>query len=141
MPCFECMAFKAKSNNKLQKLIADRLQIEYNQATCGGCRENLGTCLLASNNKIFHHGRCKLLNEKGQCYIFLCAESKHLHNCSECVDFPCDQLQPMADKSTEIYHNLKCYNLSRIKKMGLEAWVQNEATSSWNSYMTQRLDS
>lgn len=140
IPCFACVAYKAKTSSKLQKLIANRMDMHQEDARCDGCRKNNGTCFLASGNKLFPHGRCSLMDVHGRCIIYACVQGKNLHNCSECGNFPCEHLHPMADKASEMYHNLKCYNLGMIRKLGLENWAQREAAESWKKYMTLRLE-
>jgi hypothetical protein len=80
------------------------------------------------------------MNEKGYCKIYLCVEKRQIHNCSECDEFPCDNLQPLADRANRIPHNLKVYNLSLIRKLGLEIWANEKAGEIWNDYMTKKFD-
>jgi hypothetical protein len=80
------------------------------------------------------------MNKKGYCKIYLCVEKRQIHNCSECDEFPCDNLQPLADRANRIPHNLKVYNLSLIRKLGLEIWANEKAGVIWNDYMTKKFD-
>ena len=120
IPCFECVAYKAKSNETIKKRISETLGLDYSRSDCEGCRNRKGVGFLSDKNNIFPEGKCLLMNKKGECLIYLCVEKKLIHNCSECNDFPCDKLQPLADRANRIPHNLKVYNLSLIKKIGLE---------------------
>ncbi len=140
IPCFECVAFKAKSNEIIKKRISENLGLDYNKSDCEGCRNKKGIGFLSEKNKIFPDGKCLLMNDKGECLIYLCAESKKIHNCSECNDFPCDRLQPLADRANKIPHNIKIYNLSMIRKIGLEKWAKERAGKIWNDYMTKKFD-
>jgi hypothetical protein len=139
--CFECMAYKAKSNETIKKSISKRLGLDYEKSYCEGCRNRQGIGFLSEKNNIFPGEKCLLMNEKGECFIYLCVENKHIHNCSECDDFPCDRLQPLADRADRIPHNLKIYNLSLIKKIGLEKWFKEKAGKIWSDYMTKKFDS
>jgi hypothetical protein len=42
-------------------------------------------------------------------------------------NFPCVLLAPIADQAAQYPHNIKLYNLCRIKKVGLERWIEEEA--------------
>ena len=91
IPCFECNAYKAKSNPLLKKHISVRIGLELDKSECGGCRNRKGQAFLFEKNKIMPEGKCILFgNKKGQCKIYLCAENKGIHNCSECGNWPCD---------------------------------------------------
>ncbi len=114
--------------------------MEYDKSSCEGCRNMHGVGFLSESNNVFSEGKCILMNENGECYIFQCVENKNIHNCSECDDFPCDRLQPLVDKAHIIPHNLKNYNLSLIKKLGLEKWAKEKAGKVWNDYMTKKFD-
>lgn len=141
VPCFECNAYKASFNEQLKKGISQKLGMEYEKSACAGCRARKGIGFLSVKNNIFPEGKCALMHENGQCKIYVCAESKGIHNCSECKDFPCDKLQPLADRANLIPHNLKIYHLSMIKKLGLQTWAKEEAGKIMKDYMTRKLDS
>lgn len=141
IPCFECTAYKAKSNEIIKKRISETIGLDYNKSDCEGCRNRNGIGFLSEKNNVLPEGKCLLMNEKGECFIYLCAENKQIHNCSECNDFPCDKLQPLADKSNRIPHNIKIFNLSLIKKIGLEKWAREKAGKIWSDYMTKKFDS
>jgi hypothetical protein len=141
IPCFECLAYKAKSNETLKKAISEKLGMDFDKAGCEGCRNKNGKGYLSEKNNVFPEGKCSLFNENGKCKIYLCTEKKGIHNCSECNNFPCDNLQPLADRSDKIPHNLKIYNLSLIKKMGLEEWAKEKAGKIMTEYKTKKFDS
>lgn len=140
IPCFECMAFKAGSNEMIKKKISENLGIEYEKSSCEGCRQRGGIGFLSGKNNIFPGGKCSLLGENGECIIYNCAESKQIHNCSECEDFPCENLQPLSDKANLIPHNLKIYNLCLIKKCGIEKWAREKAGKTWKNYLEKKLN-
>ena len=141
IPCFECTVYKAKTDENIQKAISVRLGIDFDKAYCDGCRNRDGVAFLFEKNNIFPDGNCILFgNEKGQCKIYLCAEEKQIHNCSECNDFPCDLLQPLADRANLLPHNLKIYNLSLIKKLGLEKCAVEKAEKTMNDYKTKKFN-
>lgn len=114
--------------------------IDFEQSDCDGCRNRNGKGFLSIKNNIFPEGKCILMNDDGYCNIYLCVEKKQLHNCSECIDFPCDKLQPLADRANSIPHNTKVYNLSLIKKLGLETWAKEKAGEVLKDYMNKKFD-
>ena len=140
IPCFECIAYKARLNETIKKHISENLGMDYNKSDCEGCRNRHGIGFLSEKNNIFPNGKCLLVNEKGKCYIYKCVENKQIHNCSKCDEFPCDKLQPLADKANRIPHNLKIFNLSVIKKIGLEKWAKEKAGKIWIDYLTKKFD-
>lgn len=141
IPCFECVAYKAKSNETIKKRISDNLGMDFDKSECEGCRNRKGIVFLSEKNNVFPQGRCVLMNENGECKIYLCVENRQIHNCSECKEFPCDNLQPLADRANRIPHNLKVFNISLIKKIGLEKWAKEKAGKIWSDYMTKKFDS
>lgn len=142
IPCFECNAHKAKSNDTLRKGISERIGMDYEKCYCDGCRNREGKCFLFEKNTIFPEGNCMLFgNDEGQCKIYLCTQKKGIHNCGECKNFPCDLLHPLADKADRIPQNLKVYNLCLIKKMGLEKWGEQKAAKGMQEYMTKKFGS
>ncbi len=140
IPCFECGAYKAKSNEQVKKFISVNLGMDFDKSECSGCRSRKGIGFLSEKNNVFPEGKISLLNDNGQCKIYLCTQEKGIHNCSECSDFPCDHLQPLADRSNMIPHNLKIYNLSLIKKIGLEKWATEKAGKIMVEYKTKKFD-
>lgn len=138
--CFECVAYKATTNEKIRKKISEGFGMDYDKSACEGCRNRKGKGFLSEKNNVFPEGNCSLLKENGDCKIYQCTEEHQIHNCSLCNDFPCDLLQPLADRADKIPHNLKVYNLCMIRKMGLEEWAFEKAGKTWVDYMTRKLD-
>jgi len=54
--------------------------------------------------------------------------------CSDCPDFPCDRLAPALDGADRYPHNLKLFNLCRIRAVGLERWACEEAAGIRRRY-------
>jgi hypothetical protein len=46
--------------------------------------------------------------------------------CYECGEFPCGLLAPSA-KGANYPHNMKVYNLCRMKLNGVDAWIEESA--------------
>jgi len=108
--CFACAIYKENISEQLARQTALGLGMESRDVPCDGCRSKKG-CSVA----------CALAGEEG-CLTKNCVDSKGHHNCSECSEFPCENLMPVADKADSFPHNTKLYNLNRIKLIGLEAW-------------------
>jgi hypothetical protein len=139
IPCFECNVFKAKADPALRKTVSERTGIPVEKAWCDGCRDRDGKCFLFEKNTIFPKGTCSLFaNDRGQCKIYRCAEGRKLHNCSECAEFPCDLLHPLADNAVRVPHNTKLFHLCTIKKMGLEAWAKEKAAAILRKYYREK---
>jgi hypothetical protein len=86
---------------------------------CRGCRRQDG--------RHFH------LPKEG-CATLDCVKAKGVVWCCDCADFPCAFLAPTADQANRYPHNMKVYNLCRIKKIGIERWIQEEAGSIRKKY-------
>ncbi len=95
----------------------------FKKDICKGCREEDGKCIVTKWN-----------DNKGECKVFVCTEKKGIHNCSECDEFPCDNLHPYLDMADKVYHNQKVFNLCLIKKLGLEKWAQEKAEKVHDTY-------
>jgi len=120
LDCFNCPMLLAKDNADLRSKIARNMNIPEDQAYCEGCR----------NEK----GAIRALGMTEPCSVYRCTEEKGLDFCSDCADFPCDNLHPYADRAAEVPHNTKVFNLCLIKKMGLERWAQDKAKSVKGTY-------
>jgi len=68
------------------------------------------------------------------CNVYRCIEEKSIRICSDCADFPCDNLHPYADKASQVPHNSKVFNLCLIRKIGLEPWAKDKAKSVKDTY-------
>ena len=72
---------------------------------CRGCREH--------NGQILKFPVCK---------TYECIIKKGYEFCNECIEFPCEMLQPIVNFEIFRPHNSKVYNLVMIQKLGLEEW-------------------
>jgi hypothetical protein len=127
--CFNCPLHLAKTVPALRERLAKKFGMAPEKVPCSGCREEAGRC------ELLHH-----LGFGDTCKIYACAREKQAGFCYECADFPCDLLQPLADRADQFPHNLKVYNLCLIKKMGLENWAKNKAKEVFDSYYKKKLD-
>jgi hypothetical protein len=119
LACFLCFLYEDNLTDELMNTIHAKWGVPKEAIACKGCREQDG--------KHFHlsHG----------CATLDCAKSKKVQFCSDCADFPCAYLAPVADLAAERPHNMKVYNLSRIRKIGLERWIE-EAEQVSKKYYT-----
>ena len=120
LDCFNCPMYLANENHELRSAISKNLNIPIEKAVCKGCRNENATI--------------PFLNWTEPCDIHKCIEQKEINFCCDCSDFPCDYLQPYADRAAEFPHNTKVFNLCLIKKMGLEAWATDKAESVKKTY-------
>jgi hypothetical protein len=74
---------------------------------CPGCRAVEGNCPVKPT----------------ACDTWKCANENELEFCSACTDFPCNRLQPAADRADVLPHNLKIFNLCKINQIGLKSFV------------------
>jgi hypothetical protein len=110
-------------------MLALKLGLEEDKVICEGCRNIKGDCQALRNYGF-----------NGKCKIYQCVNTKKVEFCSDCQDFPCDLLHPLAHGADRFPHNLKVFNLCMIKKMGLENWAKNKAKQSFDRYYKDKLD-
>jgi hypothetical protein len=126
--CFNCPFYLTNENEKLRNIMAERLKTTPEQVICSGCRNIEGNCQVL-----------KIYGFKGSCKIYECVKQKEVKFCSDCSDFPCNRLHPLADRADKFPHNLKVYNLCMIRKMGLENWAKLQAKTSFDKYYKDSL--
>lgn len=112
LACFTCAIYKENITSETAGQVGPRLGMKPEDVSCDGCRSESGCSVSGA-----------LAGDAG-CPTKNCVATKGLHNCSECGEFPCENLMPGADGADTFPHNTKLYNLSRIKSVGLQAWAQ-----------------
>ncbi len=125
LDCFNCLLYQALSNEQLRKVIADKMQIPLEDASCNGCRAQ--------------GGQIAAVKMTQPCKVYQCISKKGISFCCDCSDFPCDHLHPYADLAAQRPHNIKVYNLCLIRKMGLERWAEEKAKSGREKYFQGKL--
>jgi hypothetical protein len=115
LACWACGYYKDNITDEMTRSVAEMTGLAAAEVPCEGCRSERGCSFERA-----------LTDGKG-CPTKKCVESKGLHNCSECGEFPCENLMPVVDRSNAAPHNTKIYNLSRIRLIGLEAWAEEAA--------------
>jgi len=92
-----------------------------------GCRKHNGQIPLQKH----------VFGEAHRCAAYECSHDKGLKFCGDCEQFPCDNLQPYADKAGDLPHNIKVFNLCLVNKMGLEKWASFKASEVRKVYFTK----
>mgnify|MGYP001281122325 CR=1 FL=1 len=112
LDCFNCELYESNLTPTLAEVIYSKFGVPKEEIACRGCR--------LQDGKHFH------LPAEG-CATLDCVKSRGINLCGDCADFPCTLLAPTADKAAQFPHNMKVYNLCRIKKIGIERWAKEEA--------------
>ena len=110
LDCFNCELYEENLTADFAEMIHKKFGVPKEEIPCKGCR--------AQDGDHYH------LPEG--CATLDCVKEKGLELCCDCDDFPCAFLAPTADGASVYPHNIKLYNLCRIKKVGLDQWT-NEA--------------
>jgi hypothetical protein len=107
LDCFNCELHKNNVTDEMREMVSPMLGIPPAEVQCDGCRtqkgERLGLPL---------------------CETYQCATEKGVEFCVECDEFPCSMLQPARDGADRYPHNLKMFNLCRIKAVGVDKWAE-----------------
>ena len=110
LDCFNCNLYEKNLTDEYRDRVAAYRGIAPEEVACGGCRAELGKCRYAN----------------GGCATWNCAREKGVAYCFECGAFPCGLLAPTA-KGVNFPHNMKVYNLCRMKLLGPETWAAEAA--------------
>jgi hypothetical protein len=120
LDCFNCELHESNVTDEMRKMFSAKFGIPPAEAQCRGCR-----------------------GQKGErpglppCETYRCASGRGVEFCHECDEFPCSKLQPAADGADRYPHNMKLFNLCRIKAVGLDEWAK-EAPGIRRRYFTGR---
>jgi hypothetical protein len=123
LDCFNCLTFEGNITEEWKKQVSKFLKIPVEETPCKGCRDEKGNCKFAVNN---------------HCATWDCVNEKELTYCCECSDFPCEKLMPTKE-GAEYPHNVKVYNLCRIKYKGIDNWIE-EADDIRTRYYTGKFE-
>jgi hypothetical protein len=105
--CGICELYLCKDDPQLRSYLLKR-GIPEEKIPCDGCRAI--------------KGNCPVIPEK--CETYNCVTNKKVGFCFDCSDFPCIMLQPCADRANLLPHNLKVFNLGKIKNKGVEGFIK-----------------
>jgi len=119
LDCFNCEIFEDNLTDNFAEMIHTKFGVPKEAIPCKGCREQDGKHYHIPNG-------CPTLD---------CVKEKGVELCCDCNDFPCALLAPTADGATIYPHNMKVYNLCRIKAVGIEKWIE-ESVQIRKKYFT-----
>lgn len=108
--CGLCECHTAKDNPSLLDYLVSK-GIKKELLPCPGCRAVTGNC--------------PVLGET--CATYTCATGQKIDFCFQCGEFPCNKLNPAADRANILPHNLKVFNLSCIQHQGLTRFLERSA--------------
>ena len=113
--CFNCQIYKDVITDEFKNKLAVAYGIAPKNIPCSGCRALKGTRVAFDTRQVF------------TCDTYTCVTDRGHEFCFECADFPCNRLQPTADRAETFPHNMKVFNLCRMKAVGPEKWAEEEA--------------
>ena len=119
LDCFNCEIYEENITPQFVQYFQEKMGVAPEDVPCRGCRQQDG--------QHFH------LPKEG-CATLDCAKAKGVEFCSDCQEFPCALLAPLADGAGTYPHNFKLYNLCRIKLIGFEQWSEHEAKQIRQKY-------
>ena len=110
LDCFNCELHEENLTEEYKTKVADYRNISPDDVACKGCKAEQGKCRYAQFN----------------CATWACTQEKGVDYCFECDGFPCNLLMPTA-QGAAYPHNMKVYNLCRMKLNGLDSWIEEAA--------------
>ncbi|UCG62163.1 MAG: DUF3795 domain-containing protein [Candidatus Zixiibacteriota bacterium] len=122
LDCFNCEIYEDNLTDEMADFFHAKMGVPKEEIACKGCRQQDGNH--------FH------LAATGGCATLDCAKEKQVEFCCDCADFPCSYLAPIADEAGRFPHNMKLFNLCRIKAVGVERWAEKEALEIRKKYFT-----
>jgi hypothetical protein len=120
LDCFNCEIYEGNLTDEFAEKMHAKLGVPKDELPCRGFRHQDG--------KHFHLGA-------GGCATLDCIKEKGVEYCFECDEFRSALLAPTADGAARFPHNMKVYNLCRIKLLGVEKWIE-EAGEIRTKYYT-----
>jgi len=115
--CFNCPVYECNITGEIRKAMAASRGVKEDEVPCKGC--------------LAQKGHFPWL---AQCATYECVTQKGFRFCFECGEFPCSKLQPLAEGANHYPHNLKVYNLCRMKTVGVKQWAEKESLDIRNKY-------
>ena len=111
LDCFNCGGYEENVTEDYKLRVSELWKIPVEETPCKGCRDE--------------KGHCKWVPDK-PCATWKCVQEKELTYCYECADFPCNLLRP-TKQGADYPHNMKVYNLCRMKLVGIDKWIEESA--------------
>lgn len=123
LDCFNCQMFEDNVTDEFMEAVSLKTGVDKKAIPCKGCRQQDG--------RHFH------LPPEG-CATLTCVKTRGVDLCCHCGEFPCAFLAPVADQAARYPHNFKVHNLCRIKKVGLDRWINEEASDIRTGYFSRK---
>jgi len=111
LACFLCSVYEEIITDEEKKQVSEFLKIPPEETPCKGCRDEKGNCKFGKDH---------------QCPTWDCVQEKGVTYCFECQEFPCEKLRP-TKMGADYPHNIKMYNLCRMKLIGVDKWIEEAA--------------
>ena len=111
LDCFNCPSYEENITEETKKQMSEFLKIPIEETPCKGCRKESGHCMYGPDQ---------------QCATWDCVQEKGVSFCYECAAFPCSLLMP-TKQGASYPHNMKVYNLCRMKLIGIDGWIEESA--------------
>jgi len=108
--CGTCEMNMCKDNEQLFNYFISK-GYSKEKLPCKGCRSIEGNCPVIG---------CK-------CETYVCLSEKKVDFCFDCKEFPCEKLNPSADRAEILPHNMKVFNLCTIKRIGAEGFIETSS--------------
>lgn len=115
--CGICELHMLNENDALYQSMIQR-GIPAEKLPCPGCRAVEGNCPV----------------KPAVCDTWNCVSDKKIGFCTACNEFPCNRLQPCADRADVLPHNLKVFNLCLINQIGLKSFTERSADIKMKYY-------
>jgi hypothetical protein len=117
LDCFNCPIYEGNITDEIKRKNAAATGVNEEDIPCKGCLGQRGGFYWMPS-----------------CATYECVMARGLRFCFECDEFPCSKLQPAVDGANFFPHNMKVYNLCRIKAVGVEQWAEAEASEIRKRY-------
>ena len=111
LDCFNCPSYEGNITEEYKTHVSEFLKIPRDETPCKGCRDE--------------KGHCKFIKTEN-CATWDCVQRKGVSYCYECDEFPCKLLMP-TQQGAAFPHNMKVYNLCRMKLRGVDKWTEEAA--------------
>jgi len=120
LDCFNCPMYLATMDEQIRVSVGEELGLPSDKVQCRGCRNEGGLIAFQGMSE--------------PCPIYACSNGRNHEFCSDCDDFPCDLLHPLAEPKEMVPCNIKTFNLCLIKRMGVEKWAKEKSRRVRQTY-------
>lgn len=120
--CGHCHFYQLKDNPAIVEYLASMGFSREKIQSCPGCRPSEGKTpnVGCTKETLFNN----LPTAGSACATYICSVEHGVDFCYQCPEFPCAKLQPCADMSNQLPHNMKLFYLCYIKNRGLTEFLK-----------------